>query len=311
MTLTIEDLKGSTKRRNRERLMRVLFRAAAITSILISVLILVVLARGAINFMRMIDWDFGLLTDTGWFPRRERFDLRTIFVGSAIMGSVAMLVAVPFGLATAIYLAEYAPRRVRRIVKPVIEVLAGIPSVVVGFFVLNWVAPELVNQFFDQPPGAKSMLAAGIGIGILVIPIMASVSEDALSSVPNSLREASYGCGARKVSTVLRVVVPAAVSGIVAAFIIAISRAIGETMVATMAGGYDGSGPYTGLNPLEPRAVHDRGDDERRRWDRLHAGRRGLRGPLPRRPPAVRDDARVEPDRRPLRPARPPEVLRS
>ena len=252
MTLTIEDLKGSTKRRNRERLMRVLFRAAAITSILISVLILVVLARGAINFMRMIDWDFGLLTDTGWFPRRERFDLRTIFVGSAIMGSVAMFVAVPFGLATAIYLAEYAPRRVRRIVKPVIEVLVGIPSVVVGFFVLNWVAPELVNQFFDQPPGAKSMLAAGIGIGILVIPIMASVSEDALSSVPNSLREASYGCGARKVSTVLRVVVPAAVSGIVAAFIIAISRAIGETMVATMAGGYDGSGPYTGLNPLDP-----------------------------------------------------------
>jgi phosphate transport system permease protein len=252
MTLTIDDLKGSSKRRNRERLMRVLFRAAAIASILISVLILVVLARGAINFMRMIDWDFGLLTDTGWFPRRERFDLRTIFVGSAIMGSVAMLVAVPFGLATAIYLAEYAPRRVRRIVKPVIEVLAGIPSVVVGFFVLNWVAPELVNQFFDQPPGAKSMLAAGIGIGILVIPIMASVSEDALSSVPSSLREASYGCGARKVSTVLRVVVPAAVSGIVAAFIIAISRAIGETMVATMAGGYDGSGPYTGLDPLNP-----------------------------------------------------------
>jgi phosphate transport system permease protein len=252
MTLTIEDLKGSSKRRNRERLMRVLFRAAAIASILISVLILVVLARGAINFMRMIDWDFGLLTDTGWFPRRERFDVRTIFVGSAIMGSVAMFVAVPFGLATAIYLAEYAPRRVRRIVKPVIEVLAGIPSVVVGFFVLNWVAPELVNQFFDQPPGAKSMLAAGIGIGILVIPIMASVSEDALSSVPSSLREASYGCGARKVSTVLRVVVPAAVSGIVAAFIIAISRAIGETMVATMAGGYDGSGPYTGLDPLNP-----------------------------------------------------------
>ena len=252
MTLTIEDLKGSSKRRNRERLMRALFRAAAITSVLISLLILVVLLRGAINFMRMIDWDFGLLTDTGWFPRRERFDLRTIFVGSVIMGSVAMLVAVPFGLATAIYLAEYAPRRVRKVVKPVIEVLAGIPSVVVGFFVLNWVAPELVNQFFDQPPGAKSMLAAGIGIGILVIPIMASVSEDALSSVPNSLREASYGCGARRVSTVLRVVVPAAVSGIVAAFIIAISRAIGETMVATMAGGYDGSGPYTGLDPLNP-----------------------------------------------------------
>ena len=97
-----------------------------------------------------------------------------------------MLVAVPFGLGTAIYLSEYAPRRVRKVVKPIIEVLAGIPSVVVGFFVLNWVAPELVNSFFDQPPGAKSMLAAGLGIGILVIPIMASVSEDALSAVPNS-----------------------------------------------------------------------------------------------------------------------------
>ena len=92
----------------------------------------------------------------------------------------------------------------RKVVKPIIEVLAGIPSVIVGFFVLNWVAPELVNQFFDQPPGAKSMLAAGLGIGILVIPIMASVSEDALSSVPNSLREASYGCGARKVNTVVQ-----------------------------------------------------------------------------------------------------------
>ena len=130
--------------------------------------------------------------------------------------------------------------------------LAGIPSVIVGFFVLNFVAPEVVNAFFDEPPGAKSMLAAGLGIGILVIPIMAAVSEDALSSVPDSLREASYGCGARKFNTVVRVVVPAAVSGIVAAFIIAVSRAIGETMVATMAGGYDGSGPYSGWNPLNP-----------------------------------------------------------
>jgi phosphate transport system permease protein len=252
MMLTVQDLRGNRKQRNRERLMRIVFRLAAVASIAISLLILYVLVDGAINFMRLIDWDFGVLTDTGWFPRRERFDLRTIVVGSVIMGSVAMLVAVPFGLATAIYLSEYAPRRVRKIVKPTIEVLAGIPSVVVGFFVLNWVAPELVNQFFDQPPGAKSMLAAGLGIGILVIPIMASVSEDALSSVPNSLREASYGCGARKVNTVFSVVLPAAVSGLVAAFIIATSRAIGETMVATMAGGYDGAGPYTGFDPLSP-----------------------------------------------------------
>ena len=138
----------------------------------------------------------------------------------------------------------------RRIVKPIIEVLAGIPSVIVGFFVLNFVAPEVVNTVFNQPPGQKTMLAAGLGIGILVIPIMAPVSEDALSAVPNSLREASYGCGARKVNTVFSVVLPAAVSGIVAAFdhrrITGDRRDDGRQM----AGGYDGAGPYNGLNPL-------------------------------------------------------------
>ena len=248
--LTVQDLRGSQKQRNREISMRVVFLAAAAVSIVVSLLILFALLRGTLNFFRDIDWDVGLLTDTGWFPRRERFDLRTIVVGSVIMGVVAMLVAVPFGLGTAIYLSEYAPRRVRKVVKPVIEVLAGIPSVIVGFFVLNFVAPDLVNRVFGQPEGAKSMLAAGLGIGILVIPIMAAVSEDALSAVPGALREASYGCGARKFNTVVSVVLPAAVSGIVAASIIAVSRAIGETMVATMAGGYDGSGPYNGLNPL-------------------------------------------------------------
>jgi len=248
--LTVQDLRGNAKQRNRERTMRRVFQGAALVSIIISLLILFVLLRGAINFLRLVDWDFGLLSDTGWFPRRLRFDVRTIVVGSVIMGAVAMLVAVPFGLGTAIYLSEYAPRRVRKVVKPIIEILAGIPSVIVGLFVLSFVAPELVNRVFDQPSGAKSMLAAGLGIGILVIPIMAAVSEDALSAVPNALREASYGCGARKFNTVVSVVLPAAVSGIVAASIIAVSRAIGETLVASMAAGYDGAGPYNGLNPL-------------------------------------------------------------
>lgn len=231
--------------------MRALFRGAAAASIVISALILFVLVRGAWNFMQAIDWDFSMLSDTGWFPRRERFDLRTIFVGSLVIGAVAMVVALPFGLGTAVYLSEYAKPRTRRIVKPVIEVLAGIPSVVVGYFALSFIAPEVVGRLFD-PTEPRNMLVAGVGIGILVIPIMASISEDALRAVPDSLREASYGVGARKVSTTLRIVIPAAVSGIVAAFIIATSRAIGETMVATMAGGYDGSGPFNGLNPLEP-----------------------------------------------------------
>ncbi len=232
--------------------MRFVLRAAAVASVVISALILFTLVEGAVEFFRMIP--FGDLTDDsvapGWFPRRERFDLPTLLLASCIMGGIAMIVAVPLGLGTAIFLSEYASPRTRRIIKPVIEVLAGIPSVVVGYFALKFIAPEIVGNLFD-PDKVQNMMAAGIGIGVLIIPIMASVSEDALSAVPQSLREASYGIGARKSSTVARVVLPAAVSGIVAAFIIAVSRAIGETMVATMAGGLDGSGPRS-TSPLDP-----------------------------------------------------------
>lgn len=246
--LTISDLQGSRSQRRAESVSRRLFQGAAITSVVISLLIVFVLFRGAINFLNLVEWDLGLLSDNGWFPRRERFDLRTIIAGSIVMGSVAMLVATPFGLGVAIYLSEYASPRVRRVIKPVVEVLAGIPSVIVGYFVLRFVAPEIVTPIFN-PATQNNMLAAGIGIGVLVIPIMASVSEDALAAVPNSLREASYGIGARKFDTVVSVVLPAAVSGLVAAFIIAISRAIGETMVATMAGGFDGAGLFEGWAP--------------------------------------------------------------
>jgi phosphate transport system permease protein len=161
-----------------------------------------------------------------------------------------MLVAIPLGLAVAIYLAEYARPRTRAIVKPIIEVLAGIPSVVVGYFALRFIQPEIVEKFFN-PTSNKAMLTGGLGIGVLVIPIMASVSEDALRAVPGSLREASFGIGARKSATTMRIVLPAAISGLVAASIISVSRAIGETMVATMAGGPDGSGPFAS-SPLEP-----------------------------------------------------------
>jgi phosphate transport system permease protein len=251
-SLTIADLQGSSKRRGRETRMRILFRSAALLSVVISGLILFTLIRGAIEFLRLVP--IGDLIDSaktpGWFPRRERFDLPTVVIGSVIMGAIAMIVAVPFGLGTAIYLAEYASPRTRKLLKPIIEVLAGMPSVVVGFFALKFIAPELVQPIF-HPDKVQNMLAAGMGIGILIIPIMASVSEDALSSVPSSLREASYAVGARKSSTVAKVVLPAAVSGIVAAFIIAVSRAIGETMVATMAGGLDGSGARA-TSPLDP-----------------------------------------------------------
>lgn len=233
--------------------MRSLFTAAAAVSVVISALIVVTLVQGSVGFLGAIEWSslWGSGGDTpGWFPRRERFDLRTIVFGTLIMSTIAMVIAVPLGLGTAAYLSEYASPRVRRVVKPVIEVLAGIPSVVVGYFALFFLAPEVVDWLF-RPDQLKNQVVAGLGIGILVIPIMASVSEDALAAVPGSLREASYGVGGTKVSTVIRVVFPAAVSGIVAAFIIATSRAIGETMVATMAGGSDGTGSRT-LNPLDP-----------------------------------------------------------
>ena len=217
-------------------------------------MILFVLARGSIDFLKSIGWDLGVLRDSskapGWFPRRERFDLITIVMGSVLMGSIAMLVAVPLGLGTAVYLSEFAPTRVRKILKPIVEVLAGIPSVIVGYFALKFIAPNIVDPIFS-PDQSRNMVVAGLAIGVLVIPIMASISEDALRAVPSSLREASYGIGARKSTTTIRIVLPAAVSGIVAAFIIATSRAIGETMVAAMAGGRDGSGPRV-LDPLEP-----------------------------------------------------------
>jgi phosphate transport system permease protein len=231
-----------------ERSARTLFMLAAAFSVVVSALILFVLVRGAINFLRLID--LGQLLDTGWFPRRDRFDISTLVVGSIVMGLIAMVVALPFGLGTAIYLSEYAPTRVRNVVKPIIEVLAGIPSVIVGYFALKFIAPNVVSPILN-PTTAQNMLVAGLGIGILVVPIMASISEDALRSVPPSLREASFGIGAKKSTTVVKIVLPAAVSGIVAAFIIATSRAIGETLVATMAGGRDGSGPFT-FRPTEP-----------------------------------------------------------
>jgi phosphate transport system permease protein len=252
-TLKLDDLRGDARRRGKERRMRGLFTIAAVISVVISVMIVVTLVQGAVRFLGAIDvpalWGSGD-TQAGWSTRFDRYDLVTIVLGTATMSAIAMIVAVPLGLGTAAYLSEYASPRVRRVVKPVIEVLAGVPSVVVGYFALYFIAPSVVDWVF-QPDQLKNQVVAGLGIGILVIPIMASVSEDALAAVPGSLREASYGVGGNKVSTVLRVVFPAAISGIVAAFIIAMSRAFGETMVATMAGGSDGTGSRT-FNPLDP-----------------------------------------------------------
>ncbi|HEX6231468.1 MAG TPA: ABC transporter permease subunit, partial [Actinomycetota bacterium] len=234
--LTIADLRPSVGRRRREGLVRRVFFAAAATSVLINVLIVVTLLDGTVDFLNSVD--LRLLWSDGWFPRRGLFDIRTIVAGTLLVSVVAIVVAAPLGLGTAMYLSEYASRRSRRRLKPILEILAGIPSVVMGYFALTWISPNIMQRFFDA--GAFSLGAAGIGVGILITPLVASVAEDAMYAVPGSLREASSGLGARKRSTSIRVVFPAAISGIVAALILGISRAIGETLVVAIAAGATG-----------------------------------------------------------------------
>lgn len=240
------NLSGNAKRHRRERLVRRLFMAAAVLGIVISVAIVLSLIGNAIGFVTGVENPMELLTGSGWFPRRARFDIKTPIMGSIVISLISLVVAAPIGLGAAVYLSEYARPRVRRVVKPVLEVLAGVPSVVLGFFALTFLTPDVVRVFFDSA-GTFNYLSAGIAVGILTTPLMASVTEDALRSVPHELREASYGLGARKRTTVLRVVLPAAVSGIVAALILTISRAIGETMVVTIAAGGSGGAPFAWL----------------------------------------------------------------
>ncbi|MGA1556888.1 MAG: phosphate ABC transporter permease subunit PstC, partial [Ilumatobacteraceae bacterium] len=175
----------------------------------------------------------------------------TLLLGTLMVTVIAMIVAVPLGFGAAIYLAEYATPRLRKVVKPVLEVLAGVPSVVLGYFAIAFINPELVTRLFSGANQAFTVAAAGIAVGILTIPIIASVAEDALRAVPMALREASYGLGAERLQSTFRVVFPAAISGIVAALILGISRAIGETMVVAIAAGAVGGG-LRSWDPLQP-----------------------------------------------------------
>jgi phosphate transport system permease protein len=185
-----------------------------------------------------------------WRPRQGQFDLVSLFMGSFVVTVIAMLVATPLGLGAAVYLSEYARPRVRRTLKPILETLAGIPSVVIGFFALTVINPMIVQGVFGAT-NSFTMMAAGIGVGILTVPLIASVAQDAMYAVPGALREAAYGIGARRMTVTLRVVFPAATSGIAAALILGISRALGETMVVAIAAGATGNAIRT-LNPLEP-----------------------------------------------------------
>ena len=191
-------------------------------------------------------WEF--VTSTKWNPQIGQFGIWPLLNATLMTSAVAMLVALPLGLMVAIYLSEYATQRARSILKPILEVLSGIPTVVYGYFALTFMTPILRGILGTDTVDIYNTASAGIVIGILILPLVSSMSEDALHAVPNSLREASYGMGATKLETAVKIVLPAALSGITAAFIVSISRAIGETMVVAIAAG---AGPNYTFNPFE------------------------------------------------------------
>ncbi len=240
-----QTLRGSAARRRRERIVRAVFLGSALFTVVISFFIIETVLVEAIAFLQKIE--LAQLLGIGWFPRRGIFDVPTLLLGTLIVTGIAMLIAAPIGLASAIYLSEYATPRIRRTIKPILEILAGIPSVVLGFFALTVINPAIIQSIFTDASG-YNLAAAGVAVGILSIPLVASVSEDAMKAVPASLREASYGLGARRLTTSVRVVFPAAISGIVAAMILATSRAIGETMVVALAAG---APQARTINPLD------------------------------------------------------------
>jgi len=196
------------------------------------------------------------LTTTKWNPQIGQFGILPLVNATLMTSVLAMLVALPLGLSTAIYLSEYASDRARKILKPVLEVLAGIPTVVYGYFALTFMTPLLRSIFGANVVQIYITASAGIVIGILIIPLVSSMSEDALSAVPRALREAAYAVGATKLETAVKVVVPAALSGIAAAFIVAISRAIGETMIVAIAAGAGSAFTFNPFQPAETMTGH-------------------------------------------------------
>ena len=241
-------LRGSVRRRRKEGGIRAVLAGAALISVAISVAIVLALVFRALNFLS--DVEFDALWAGTWRPRQGQFDLLSLFYGSFVVTGIAMIVATPLGLGAAAYLSEYARPRARRLLKPILETLAGIPSVVIGFFAFIVINPVIVQDIFGAT-NTFTMMAAGIGVGILTVPLIASVSEDAMFAVPRALREAAYGIGARRATVTMRVVFPAALSGIVASLILGVSRALGETMVVAIAAGATGNATRT-VNPLEP-----------------------------------------------------------
>lgn len=237
--------------RSRERVIETLLFASAFSAVAITAAIIaVLLIESAAFFERVSLWTF--LTDVQWTPLFEnpRYGILPLISGTVTTSLVALVVAIPLGTITAIYLSEFAKPRVREVVKPILELISGVPTVVFGYFALLFVTP-LLQKIIPGLPGFN-LLGPGIVIGIMIIPYISSLSEDAMRAVPMHLREASYGMGASRFQTAVRVVVPAATSGIVASYILAISRAVGETMVVAIAAGQQ---PNLTFDPTESAAT--------------------------------------------------------
>jgi phosphate transport system permease protein len=217
-------------------------------SIFITIGIVYVLLREALLFFRDPAVDIiSFLTGTEWQPHIQKFGILPLVTSTLVTTFFAMLVAIPLGMAVAIYLSEYASTKTRNFLKPILEILAGVPTIVYGYFALTFMTPLLRYVFGRDVVEVYNTASAGLVMGILILPLISSMTEDALSAVPRSLREASYGLGATRLETALKIVLPAALSGVTAAMIIGVSRAIGETMIVALAAG---AGPNFTLNPF-------------------------------------------------------------
>lgn len=227
---------GKKRRSPREQVVLLALGAAALISVFITIGIVVTLVEEGAGFFTQVSlWDF--LTGTEWVPGEGKWGVLPLLAGSLMIAAVAGCVAIPLGVGAAIYLSEYAPERVRRVIKPVLEVLAGMPTIVLGFFAIETLTPFLQNVGVIDENQVYSALSAGIVVGILILPFISSLSEDALRAVPNSMREGAYGVGATKRVVATRIVLPAALSGVVASIVLGLSRAVGETMAVTLAAG--------------------------------------------------------------------------
>jgi len=242
-------LEAARPRRGEQVVIGALFACASL-SILTTSLIVLSLVPPTIDFLREVSIR-EFLTGTRWSPlfANPRFGVLPLVTGTLVVTACALVVCVPFGLGAAVYLSEYASPWIRKAVKPVLEVLAGIPTVVYGFFALTVVSPYVQRWWpFGDPPGTFNALSAGLVMGVMILPTVASLSEDAMSAVPHGLREGAYALGGTRREVATKVVVPAALSGIVASFVLAFSRAIGETMIVLIAAGGQ---PNLALNPGE------------------------------------------------------------